>query len=170
MNLANQDFASFLSYFPQAELPLTIQQNDYHLYSKSNDALPDPLLNLFILPYLDFELDEFTEFLPCLQFESVKGMHSLVFWTARLMHYSFYLINFNSNGQFQHLEELAGFYTEGDKLINKMAHVDVSGTVYILEGDLDKSYQEVNPVGTKKWMLEYLPDGSFLKSEINLEY
>lgn len=162
-------FSELLSYFTKCELPLTIQYSDQHQFSKSNDDLPDSLLQQFIFPNLDFEVDEFTEFLPCIQFESVKGVHTLILWMVRLMRYLFYLLNFDEQGRFLHLQEIAGFYSEDDQLINKMAHIDVTGHIYILEGTLDESHHEVNPVHTKKWMLEFLPDGTLRKSEVNLE-
>ncbi|MBK6545250.1 MAG: hypothetical protein IPO78_01970 [Saprospiraceae bacterium] len=161
-------FHEFLSFFPKTDLPLTIQYSDYHSFSKVNDALPDELLAAFVLPNLDFEVDEFTEFLPCLQFEADHGMHHIVIWTARLLHYSFYLMNFNSKGVFLHLAEVAGFYTENDMIFQKMAHIDVEANMLVLEGSMTQNQLEVNPNTTKKWQLEILPDGQLRVSEIKL--
>jgi len=164
----SKEFSDFLNFFPKVTLPVTIQYSDHHHFSKTNDALPDPLLISFIIPNLDFEMDEFTEFLPCLQFESVPGMHHVVIWSARLMHHSFYLMNFNSAGLFLDMSEIAGFYTDNDKVIQKMAHVDAEGTIYLVEGSMNETSHEINPGKTKKWQLIILTDGQFLSSEIKL--
>jgi hypothetical protein len=164
----SKQFSEFLSFFPKATLPLTIQHNDHHHFSKSNDPLPDFLLRDYVIPNLDFEVDEFTEYLPCLQFESTHGMNQLVIWTARLMHYSFYVMNFNPQGLFLDMAEIAGFYTYKDQIIQKMAHVDVDGNLFIVEGSINDHHQEVSPDKTKKWQLQILPDGLFQTSAINL--
>lgn len=161
-------FHEFLSFFPKTDLPLTIQYSDYHSFSKVNDALPDELLAEFVLPNLDFEVDEFTEFLPCLQFESAFGMHHMVIWTARLLHYSFYLMNFSPQAVFLHLAEVAGFYSKNDMIFQKMAHVDIEGNVLVLEGNIEPNQHEIDPNTTKKWQLEILPDGNLRIAEIKL--
>ena len=149
-------------------MPLTIQHADHHYFSKSNDLLPDALLQLFIIPNLKFEIDEFTEFLPCLQFESSHGLHHLVLWTARLMHYSFYVMNFNRQGMFLDMSEIAGFYSDSNLVVQKMAHVDVEGNLFIVEGSINENHHDVNPLTTKKWQLEILPDGLLRTTQIKL--
>jgi hypothetical protein len=166
--MPSKPFSDFLSFFPKTTLPLTIQHTDHHQFSKTNDPLPDPLLLSFVLPNLEFEVDEFTEFLPCLQYESMPGMHHLVLWTARLMHYSFYLMNFNLEGTFLDMEEIAGFYTDNNRIIQKMAHVDAEGNIFLVEGILNETQNEVQPDQTKKWQIEILPDGLIQSSAIKL--
>jgi hypothetical protein len=142
-----KEFSDFLSYFPTIPLPLTIQHSDHHHYSKTNDVLPD------------FEIDEFTEFLPCFEFEFIPKMHHLVLWSARLMHYSFHLMNFNDEGVFLGISEIAGFYTLDNSVLQKMAHVDAVGNLFLIEACLDDKQQDVSLETTKKWQLEILPDG-----------
>ncbi|HEX5625322.1 MAG TPA: hypothetical protein VFX48_04835 [Saprospiraceae bacterium] len=165
---APKSFIQFLSYFPKTTLPLTLQHSDYHDYSTANDPLPDVLLQQYVFPHLDFEIDEFVEFLPILQFDASNGMHQLVLWTARLLHYSFYLLNFNPQGTFIHASEIAGFYSDRDLIRQKMAHIDAEGNVFILEGSLAGNQKEIDPHTTKKWHLEYLPDGTFRLVEIQV--
>lgn len=164
----SKQYLEFLSFFPKVSLPLTIQHSDHHHFNKSNDPLPDELLQVFIIPNLDFEIDEFTEFLPCLQFDTSHDMQHIVIWTARLMHYSFYLMNFNNSGMFIQTVEIAGFYTDKDQVLQKMAHADVEGNLFIVEGSIHQNQHEVNPGKTKKWHLEILPDGLMHASEIEL--
>lgn len=161
---SNSSFIRFLSFFPKSDLPLTIQHSDHHVYSKANDPLPDSLLREFIIPYLDFEVDEFTEFLPCFQFESKYKLHHVILWTARLMHYSFYLLNFDRNGRFLDLLEIAGFYSEKNQIVQKMTHVDADAKIFLVEAGLSELQQELNPEKTRKWKIEILPDGSLESS------
>lgn len=164
----SKQFSNFLSFFPKATLPLTIQHDDHHHFSKSNDALPDELLQEYVIPNLDFEMDEFTEFLPCLQFESTPGLHHVVLWTARLMHYSFYVMNFSAQGMFLDMAEIAGFYSDNEKLVQMMAHVDADGNLFLVEGNLNDTQNEVSPDKTKKWQLQMLPDGLIQTTAIKL--
>ena len=168
MSIPPNSFSEFLSFFPKATLPLTIQHSDHHHFSKSNDPLTEALLQTYVIPNLDFEIDEFTEFLPCLKFESTPGMYHLVLWSARLMHYSFYVMNFNQQGMFLDLADVAGFYTDENKIIQKMAHIDAEGNLFLVEGNLDEIQHEVNPDKTKKWQLKILPDGLFQTTAIKL--
>lgn len=163
-----KSFTEFLSYFPKMELPLTIQYSDFHSFSKTNDVLPDELLAQFIVPNLDFEIDEFTEFLPCLQYESSPEMYHVIIWTARLMHYSFYLMNFNTKAVFLHSAEIAAFYTKNEQILQRMAHLDAEGGIYVLEGNTDQQVNIVNPESTQKWQIEILPDGTLHQTEVKL--
>ncbi|MBK8954515.1 MAG: hypothetical protein IPM34_03030 [Saprospiraceae bacterium] len=161
-------FQDFLSYFPIAELPCTLQYNDLHSYTKSNDPLPDSLLVHYLFPYLDFEVDEFTEFLPCFQIQYRENCFQLVFWSGRLMHYSFYLITFDPSGNFVAMTEIAGFYSEQSEVFQKMAHINEDSEIYIVETNLSNDEHKIVTDQTKKWMLNILPDGQIQKMEIEV--
>ncbi|MBK9108555.1 MAG: hypothetical protein IPM92_09360 [Saprospiraceae bacterium] len=163
---AHNSFQDFVSYFPPAELPLTVQYNDLHSYAKTNDPLPDTFLADYLLPYLDFEVDEFTEFLPCFQIYGTEQNIQLVFWTGRLMHYAFYLITYEKSGRFVDLAEIAGFYSDRQEVFQRMAHLNEDSEVYIVETNLSTNEKQIVTDQTKKWVLNILPDGHIQKMQI----
>lgn len=163
---SHNSFQNYLSYFPPAELPLTLQYNDLHSYSKTNDPLPDSFLATYLFPYLDFEVDEFTEFLPCFQIYGTDQNIQLVFWTGRLMHYAFYLIIYEKSERFVALAEIAGFYSNQQEVLQRMAHFNEDSEVYIVETNLSIHEKQIKTDQTKKWVLNILPDGHIQKMEI----
>lgn len=164
--MSAKGFSELLSFFPIQELPLTLQYGDLHEYGKSNDPIPDELLIEYIIPNAGFEIDEFTEFLPCFQFKAHHGIHHLVFWSGRLMHYAFHLANFDVHGKFIEQKEIAGFYTKENKVLQKMAHINNESAVYIVETNLSENENHIITDQTYKWMLELLPDGTFKESTL----
>ncbi len=164
----SQEFADFLSYFPKVDLPLTIQYGDLHDYTRSNDPLPDSLLQAFIFPHLPFEIDEFTEFLPCFQFSGMEKLHHVVYWSGRLMHYSFYLVNYNEQGQALSQSEIAGFFTKDERVLQKMAHINEDAEIYIVETNLSEKEDQIMTQDTRKWSLDILPDGQIRASSLHI--
>jgi hypothetical protein len=166
MEHGKKAFYDFLSFFPVIELPITIQESDHHTFSTSNDQLPDILLTAYITPYLDFELDEFSEFLPCFQFEYKADMFHVVIWTARLMHYSFYLFNFDKFGNFIDQREIAGFFATDQLLVHKMARIDEEGSIFIVEGGMHEGHIDFDPTTTQKWELDIADDGRIVEFKL----
>ncbi len=163
-----QEFADFLSYFPKIELPITIQYGDLHDYTVSNDPLPDSLLQAFIFPGLPFEIDEFTEFLPCFRFSGVENLYHVVYWSGRLLHYSFYLVNYNEKGQALGQFEIAGFFTKEERVLQKMAHINEDAEIYIVETNLSEKEEKISTQDTRKWSLDILPDGQIKESSLRI--
>lgn len=92
----SKDFTEFLSYFQELILPVIFQEGSEHEYSMKNDALPDKCIDQFILPSMDFEADDMTEFVPCGFWKTTHGQIVVIIWCARLLRYSFlrlYLIS-----------------------------------------------------------------------------
>ncbi len=166
MDTSSKSFNNFLSYFPFVELPLTLMESDYHSYSIANDQLPEALLYDFITRHLPIEIDEFTEFMPCFQFSYKPNMHHLVLWMAQLMHYSYYLINFNRQGKFIDLKEIAGFYTRDNMIFHKMARIDEAGNIFVIEGGVSDRSKDFDPASTRKWEIDIGDDGSIIEYEL----
>ncbi len=155
-------FQELISYFPRLELPLVLQEGAEHQFS-TNDGLPDQLLVELILPCLDFQPDEFTEYLPCGHWKTTDHNTICIIWVARLMRYSFYLISFNSRHEHVESLEVAGFFSDNEFLIRRMANIDEEGTITIVEGAHKINEKEFDLNLNRKLLLEIAQDGSLIK-------
>ncbi|MDQ3140763.1 MAG: hypothetical protein M3Q56_00795 [Bacteroidota bacterium] len=156
-------FKDFLSYFEHTELPITLKEGAEHQFSLKNDLLPDDLVNKFIKPALNFELDEFTEIVPCV-FWNTKYQHvASIFWCARLMRYTFYIIIFDQDGNPLDNAEIAGFFSDQEEIIYSMANIDEEETIYIVEASHSIEAHELNKDKTRKTILEIVEDGRIVQ-------
>ncbi len=162
----NKNFQEFLSYFPIVELPVTIQYNDLHRLTRSNDPLPDALLQQFIFPNLEFTVDEFTEFLPCFLVQTQGPQSWIILWVGRLLHYSFILMVFEPDGRLISQAEIAGFYSEDENVFQRMAHFNEDEEIYIVETNLSQKESEVVLDQTKKWVLVMQEDGQLRRMDL----
>ncbi|MBK7338961.1 MAG: hypothetical protein IPJ64_02920 [Saprospiraceae bacterium] len=156
------EFKQLLTYFPQLEFPLVLQEGSEHHFGM-NDAVPDELLARFIIPALDFEINEFTEFIPCGHWMQQGQIPCLVIWCARLMRYSFYLISYTPQGTVCDTMEIAGFFSDNEYLFRRMANIDEEGTIFIVEGGHLLEQKEFDQSKNRKLIVEILQDGKLLK-------
>ncbi|MBK6352184.1 MAG: hypothetical protein IPF46_02015 [Saprospiraceae bacterium] len=163
--MMDPQFTRLLAYFPEASLPFTLQEGSEHDFGLLNDQLPAALLEEMLMPYLAFEIDEFTEILPGFYWKTPTGGFILVFWVARLMRYSFILFSFDENGHWKDDAEIAGFFTEEDRVIRRMANIDDSQTIYIVEGVQLLEGKDIRPQETSKWVIEVMPNGQFIQMD-----
>ena len=145
------------------ELPVTVQYDDLYRYNRENDAMPDGLMDVFLVPHLDFVPDEMTEFMPCFHFIGEGGMIHCVIWSGRLMRHSFYVMNYTSHGQFLSQAEIAGFYAVDKDVFQRMAHIGEEGEISIVETNLSTLESTISIDHTTKWQLHILPDGAIRK-------
>ncbi|MBK7880023.1 MAG: hypothetical protein JNK69_08620 [Saprospiraceae bacterium] len=161
--MMDSQFLKLLAYFPEANLPFTLQEGSEHDFGLANDQLPSALLEEMLMPNLPFELDEFTEILPGFHWKTPSGGYILVFWVARLMKYSFILFSFDETGKWVDDAEVAGFFTEGNHFIRRMANIDDPQTIYIVEGVQFLDGKDIRPQETSKWIIEVMPNGQFIQ-------
>jgi len=159
----SKDFTEFLSYFQELTLPIVFQEGSEHEYSMKNDALPDKCIDQFILPSMDFEADDMTEFVPCGFWKTTHGQIVVIIWCARLLRYSFFAIVFDINGKAYESMEIAGFFTDGEYLIRRMVNIDLDDTFYIVEGAHLIDEKEFDISKTRKIVAEIMPDGRIAK-------
>ena len=163
---SNPQFIDLVSYFPPVDLPFTVQYNDLHRFTRTNDPLPDALLQTFIFPHLDFDIDEFTEFLPCLRIHADGPFVLLVLWTGRLMHYAFTLWVFEPSGRCISQAEIAGFYSDQNDVYQRMAHVNEESEIFVVETNLSNDESKIELGQTKKWMLSIQENGAIHRMEL----
>ncbi len=157
------NFTGFLDFFPELELPITLNEEIHHLFSEKNKVLNQAAIQAFILPYEE-EVDELTEFIPCFKIPETHDFHAIVYWKAELMSYSFTLASFSKSGVLIDRRVIAGTYSDGKRLTKSIATIDEDWTIFIVSGQSDHASSDYNAASSKTHQLELLPDGVITNS------
>lgn len=156
------NFADFLKKFPQVELPVSLTNESHFVFSRENDVLPTVLVEEFIIPY-DEEVDEFTEYIPCLQLPDQNDFYGIVYWKASLLVYEYILITYDKTGKFITKQVIAGLKTNLDSVLQRLAVIDEELIITIAEGaQLDADRSDYDPGSTKAYHMEILSSGDII--------
>lgn len=158
------DFTTFLSYFPETELPVLLTEDAHHKYSSINDPLPPEVIQNFIIPFDEMIVDEYTEYVPCFRIKDTHTFHAVVYFKAGLLTYEYFLLTFEEKGAFIAKEKIGGMLTEGENIHRAVATIEPDWTIQIVEGAeaLDQSVYKASD--SKAYTMELLPDGQIIFS------
>lgn len=163
MQQSKIDFSLFLNKFPVVELPATLSEETHHDFSRTNDPLPQVMLDHYILPLEERESDEFTEFVACFQLPKTKGFYAIVYWRASLMNYQYTLATFTNKGEFIDKRVIAGTFSDGNTLTRSIATIDEDLEILIVSGQVQAGHEEEYDASTSTaYTLELLPDGKVI--------
>ena len=150
----------FLQFFPELELPITFSEDTHHDFSRNNDALPEAAIEQFISKIEGNELDEFTEFVPCIQIPATHDFHAVVYWKAELMSYHYILATFDKKGELIDSRVIAGMFTDGDTITRSMATIEEDWLINVVTGQVGVAKEEeYHAARSRTFGLELLPDG-----------
>ena len=82
----------FLSLFEEVELPLTLTQNFIHDIKEHTEKVP-VVITAEIISRWDSDVDEYTEFIPCLKLPSTDEYIALVYWKGGLLSHEYFFSN-----------------------------------------------------------------------------
>jgi hypothetical protein len=138
------DFKLFLDYFPSVDLPIMLGEEEHHVFSAENEALPVPLIRDYILNILPTEdetveiieedTDELVEYIACFQISNTEDYHAIVYWRADLLNYEYILATFDANGKRIDSKPIGGMRAEGQKVHQSVTQIDEDGFIIIAEG------------------------------------
>jgi len=150
----------FLQFFPELELPITFSEDTHHDFSRNNDALPQLAIEQYISKIEGDEMDEFTEFVPCIRIPATHDFHAVVYWKAELMNYQYILATFDRNGDLVDSRVIAGLFTDGDMITRSMATIEEDWLINVVTGQVDAADEEdYHAAQSRTFGLELLPDG-----------
>jgi hypothetical protein len=87
---------NFIGKFPKVDLPVILSEDAHHEFSKENDPLNTPMIDVFIAKYEANEPDDFTEYIPCFSLPlSNKPFAAIVYWKAGLLTYDYVLATYD---------------------------------------------------------------------------
>ena len=147
-----------LDYFPILEPPLTLSGEVITNFSSENPPIPGRLIAEYFSTWE--EIDEFTEFIPCVRFTLSKDFHSLVYWKGSLMSYEYVLITLSKNGEIISKKVIAGTLSNNQTIKESVAHIHSDYTIYTVVGESsvgDNSYTAKN---SNSFHFGILEDGS----------
>ncbi len=166
MKLPKVTFQGFLQKFPQVELPVRLNKDTHHIFSKKNKPLTESEVKAFILPQENGEYDEFTEYVPCFSLEKEYEYYTIVYWRARLLIYEYFIMTFNKHGNCIAREKIAGMVVHGEDISQAVAMIEEDWIIYVVEGAVASSDEnKYNPQATSAYSFQILTDGRIILSE-----
>ena len=154
------NFARYLEFFPEIELPVVLSPDAHHDFSQANEALPGALLEEFVLPFEPQEADELTEYVPCFRIPKTEQFHALVLWRAGLLDYQYILMTYTQQAELIDRRVIAGTYYDGKLLTQSVATFDEDGSIYIVSGQNKADVDIYDAATSRSYELELLPDGT----------
>lgn len=140
-------FQHFLEKFPEVEFPITLGEDTHHFFSSKNDPLPGLMIEQFILPVEEEEVDEFTEFVACFRLPAQKEYQAIVYWRAGLLNYQYQLVTFGKDEKMIDKRVIGGSFYDGDQLTQSVATLEEDGQIIVASGQNDP--HEENPDASK---------------------
>ncbi len=157
------DFKSYITYFPEVDLPVTLSDEKVMTFSSENKALPAGFISEFIEP-IEKEIDEMTEFIPCLKIPNTENFTALVYWKGSLMKYEFILVTYNKRNRVISRKSIASVIVEGELVKKSVASIDEDLIISIIAGENQKADEAYDPKNSKAFSMEILGDGEVIFS------
>lgn len=157
----NISLAGFLEQFPEVKLPITLTDESSRIFSQSNEPFPQRMIEQYLIPLEEDEVDEFTEFVPCFRIPETYDFHAVVYWVAHLLNYQFVLLTVGKEGQLIDKKVIAGTFYDGKALTTTVATIDEDWTILMVSGQ-STSDTNYDASGTRTQKLELLPEGQII--------
>lgn len=159
-------FSHFLEKFPEIDLPVTLNDESHHLFSRENDPLPEPMIAQFIHPVEEEADDECTEYIACFRLKDTHGFHAVVYWRAGLMNYHYMMVTFTKQGDIIDKRVIGGTFSDGETLTQAVGTIDEDWEILIVSGQSPtgrgSSYDAATSTAYK---LDLLPDGTIVDQD-----
>lgn len=178
-NIENDNFKSFLTLFPEIELPLTISSEYLDIFSKYNKPIPEIDIYKYIINdksienkwveennSTDIDVDLFEEeYIACLKLPDTKKFHALVYLKIGILNYEYILQTYDLTGN-KLSKQLIASMTAKDNIIKELvAFIDEDLIVLIMEGDKNIN-EKYNPEKSRPLSFEINDQGYVLKYKI----
>ena len=155
-------FKQLLAKFPEIELPVTLNAETHHIFSRENDPLPEALIRAHLQIDTQGEYDDLTEFVACFRLPSPPAYIALVYWKAQLMEYSYWLLTFEPSGRPIGSKVIAGTKSNGATILTRIATIDEDGIIHIAEGISEAEERLYNAQNSQTYQLEIADTGDIL--------
>ncbi len=156
------NFLRFLETFPEVDLPVTLTEESQIEFERRNEPLSQESIHEFILMGEEGELDEFTEFVPCLRVKETHDFHAVIYWRAGLMDYEYILATFDKKGALLDKKVIAGTKIHDGQLIRSVATIEDDWLIYIVVGKSDANEQSFRATDSRSLNMELLATGEIV--------
>ncbi len=158
------NFAAFLGKFPEVRLPVVLNDEIHHEFSRHNDPLPGLMIERFIAPLEDEPVDDLTEFIACFKIPDTGEFYAVVYWKAALLNYQYVLATFTKSGLLVDKRVIAGLYSDGKTLTTSVATIDEDWVIHVVSGQSDANSAHLYDASqSKMYELELLPEGKIVE-------
>lgn len=155
-------FLFFLDKFPEVDLPISLGEEEHHIFSRQNEPLNPVMIGQYILPLEDEEVDDLTEFVACFRLPGLKDFHAIVYWKASLLSYQYTLVTLNKNGELIDKRVIAGTYYDGQQLTQSAATITQDLKIYVVSGQGDPSRQDYEASSSSAYRLQIGTSGKIV--------
>jgi len=163
VNKIELKISDFVEKFPSVELPVVLNEDSVMEFSRINLPLSELDMIAYIHPFEE-DVNEFTEFIPCLSIPETHDFHALVYWRGDLLKYHFTMITFDKNGKFLDKKVIGGTYSNEDVLYQAVTTIDEDWIIYVVTGQTQANQKDYDPTSSKISNLELLADGKIISS------
>lgn len=154
----------FLSYFPEILPPFTILEESIDAFRQSNEYLPQRLVDEFLVQWDGGEVDEFTEYFPCLKLASNDKYHTIIYWKASLLKYDYILVTMLLDGTLISKKVIAGMIVKDDLIVKSVARIDEEKIIHIVTGAFETEFGDYDPNTSKPFVMEIMENGEIVSS------
>ena len=161
-----QILEELLHFFPEISPPITVSDEAALSFSRHNKPLSASIIDKTFSNWDTF--DEFTELVPCFRLPLEDPFYAFVYWKGALMSYEYILITIDEQGLFISKKVIAGTVSNGESVIKSVAVINEENLIYTSVGGLSLTKNTFNPVHSKAYKFEILPDGQIQSSQEEL--
>ncbi len=154
-------FQDFLDYFPRVELPVTFSEDTLADFSRTNRPFNQEAIHEFLARW-EQDLDEFTEFIPCVQLPDAENYIGIVYWKGTLMKYDFILATFEKNGILIERKAISSTLLDSEGVKKSMAHLTEDLIIHIIAGAIEGNETNYQASSSQAFSMEILPSGEIL--------
>lgn len=149
--------------FIEAELPLTIGQDTVAAISKATKPLPPEMIDTYLLPLEDGQVNEFTEFIACYRL-STEAYDAIVYWRADLLQYHYAFVTLDpKTGEMIDRRVIAGTsYVDGE-LTQSSAAINEEMTIYVVSGQGSAADYDYKASGSTATRLQVAEGGKIME-------
>lgn len=153
-----------LSFFPVIDLPITFAEESAFEFSKLNKPLSGPAIAWICENLEEEEIDEMTEFIPCLQLNVDDDYYAIVLWKGALLKYEYILCTLSKRGELISKKVIGGTLFKNDKIVKSVATVDEDFVIHVMVGANHAKDTAYDPENSQSMSFEILSTGDIIFS------
>ncbi len=156
-------FDDLLSFFPSIEPPITLSAESIQEISKMNKVFPPVILEEFVARW-ETEIDEFTEFVPCVTLSETENYIALIYWKAGLLKHQYILVTLDPRtGTIIGQKVIAGTISDGNTVLSSVAKIEEDLSIHIMVGQADEDQFE--PLSSQAMYMEIMQNGDIISQK-----
>ena len=153
--------SGFLSFFPEIELPVTLNDESLEVFSRENKVLPLQAIEEYIEIWEGKTGDGMTEYIPCFSLPSQEEFIGIVYWKGSIDKYEFILVTLDMKGKLITRKSLASTVLTSAIIKRSVAMIDAELIIHIMAG-VSQDSQNYDPSSSRAFHMEILPSGEIL--------